>query len=170
MLAGPRTEAAAGAALACIALTLLPACGPTVVSLDGLGNRDELQAASEHVDVGDLTLTLKAGLWRNMMPGAGLPNDSSLSAQIEIAAVLNLAPLPSDLEVVEIYVIHGQQVWVTGFAKDAESSDLAHLAGTVRGGPKWDVGSTADLVVELRDAQALRHYLGARGLIIAGPE
>jgi hypothetical protein len=139
---------------------LSTACpGPTVPSIP----LETLLSAPEQVTVGSRTFTLETYVWRDFMPGEN-SGGSDLMAVVLITAD-DLQPFPADLYSDRLWIIHGSEVWETGFSGESGPPDQTHLhqlRQRADGGPKWETGGQVEVVVRLAGPHA-------RGLLLRAP-
>lgn len=107
---------------------------------------------------GRMTLSLKASVWRDGMPGSAEPG---VLVNARIAAG---RAFPEGVSL-RIYVILGAEVWSTG-VDDERPLDATILEGVSREGPRWPGGSSTDVVVRIDDAHGPSRYLAARNVPI----
>lgn len=115
----------------------------------------ELKKTQETITLDGKTLTLTANLWRDFMPSIGKA-DNSMQATVKVACE-NKIPLPEDLKIVRLMTVMGDSVWVTNVQESDKFNQQALQAGA-KGGPEWEVGATADVIVEL-DVGERTYYL-----------
>lgn len=148
------------AGLAAIIIVLSTACpGPTVPSVP----LEELLSAPERITVAGRTFRLETFIWRDFMPG-GNSGGSDLMAVILITAE-DLQPFPAGLDSDKLWVIHGSDIWETGYSGESGPPDqlrLHQLQLMAGGGPKWETGGQVEVVVRLAGP-------GARGLLLRAP-
>jgi hypothetical protein len=153
-----------GFAVAAI-IFLNAACpGPTVPSVP----LEELLSAPERVTVGGRSFTLETFLWRDFMPGEN-SGGSDLMAVVLITAD-DLQPFPADLDSDRLWVIHGSEVWETGYSRESGPPDQAHihqLQQRAGGGPKWETGIKVEVVVRLLGPGGRGYLLRASGQMIS---
>ncbi len=131
--------------IAAAAVFLAVGCpGPTVPSVP----LEELLSAPLEIEVAGRKYVLETFLWRDFMP-VSPPDGSDLRAVVRITAV-DLQPFPSDLDADRLWVINGRDVWETAFSGENRPRDGLHphqLEKIARGGPKWETGTRAEVVV-----------------------
>ena len=108
----------------------------------------------------DPALVLEPYLWRNFQPTTGAP-DSSLTLLLRISAA-DRQPLPRGLQVERAIARAGDREWTVRFRPDDATLDGDALELVARRGPAWPVGSTVDVLVELRDARGRSWRVFAR--------
>ncbi len=119
-----------------------------VTTLDSLPEGDAIVLAPGVVDIASREYSLETFLWRVFMP-ISPPDGKPLIAIARVSAV-DLEPFPEDLDADKLYVIHGDQVWVTDFSGESRPVVPDHqLERIARNGPKWGPGVTVDVVVKL---------------------
>ena len=131
-----------------------------VTTFSGLGEHDQLVAASGTVALGGRELALDPFLWRDFMP-PGPPEGSDLMASITVATTDGSA-VPAGLEVVKVYVVNGDQVWVSSSSSEgAPGQAPSQVVEVARGGPQWGPAIDVDVYVKLRDSAGTTAYLAA---------
>ena len=120
-----------------------------MTALASLPNGDEIASAPELVEIASREYTLETYLWRDFMP-VSPPDGKPLIAIVRVTAV-DLEPFPEDLDADKLYVIYGDEVWVTDFSGERPPPGVPdhQLHGIARDGPKWGPGVTVDVVVRL---------------------
>lgn len=120
-----------------------------------------LRAAPERVRIGESRLALRCALLRDFMPGTNLRSG--------LIAVVTLRddggrPIPSELRVVYLWVIHGNEVWASTFSDEPRPASIpSERQKVARGGPAWPPGAVVEAVVKLADAGGKTYLLRARG-------
>ncbi len=122
---------------------------PYVTTLGALPDGDAIASAPELVEIASREYTLETSLWRDFMP-VSPPDGKPLIAIVWVTAV-DLEPFPEGLEADKLYVIYGDQVWVTDFSDERPPPNEPdhQLFKIARDGPKWGPGVTVDVVVRL---------------------
>lgn len=118
----------------------------------------EVQSAVESVTVNELDFILETYLWRDFMPVS--PPDGKPLTAIARVMVTNAADFPVTVDADRIWIINGSEVWEAEFSTEERASIVAHtLEKIARNGPKWDAGTTVDVVVRLTDSETGNQYL-----------
>jgi hypothetical protein len=95
-----------------------------------------------------------AWLVRDFQPMGAPPDGWPMMATVVIAAVDSL-PFPPDLDAPYLWVIKGDSLWATGFSDNTSTPHHDNeIAKRACGGPKWEPGGYADVVVGLVTASA----------------
>ncbi len=119
-----------------------------VTTLDSLPEGDAIVLAPGLVEVASREYTLETYLWRDFMP-ISPPDGKPLIAIARVTAV-DPEPFPEDLDADKLYIIYGDEVWVTDFSDESRPVLPDHqLDKVARDGPKWGPGVTVDVVVRL---------------------
>ena len=120
-----------------------------VTTLASLPDGDAIASAPELVETTSREYTLETYLWRDFMPICP-PDGKPLIAKVKVTAV-DLEPFPEGLDADKLYVIHGDDVWVTDFSDELPPPGVPdhQLDRIARDGPKWGPGVTVDVVVRL---------------------
>lgn len=117
----------------------------------------QLRVVPQQVVVQGKTLVAEGYIWVDRIPSTSPPNDA-------VMATLSLvttdgSPVPSGLTVVRLSVGHGEDFWTSLFVD--RHSDSLSAQGTIRGGPSWAIGSSADIVADFYDNAGQRYQLRA---------
>ncbi len=114
----------------------------------------ELEGASDAVEIGGRRYVLDARLTRE-------PEE----LLVEVTAVPDDGlPFPGDLEVTEAVLVQGEESW----AVDIRGL-FAGFPITLDGGPLWEIGTLADVILRIREAGGTEHLLVARDVLIVAP-
>jgi len=133
---------------------------PSVTRLDELPERTEVASAPTQVEFASRTFTLETYLWRDFMPPIG-PEGSPLMAVVRIV-VSDGGPFPEELDADLLYVVNGDEVWVTTFSSESRPpAGSGVLEKVARGGPEWGPDIAVDVVVRLVDGNGPVGYLRA---------
>jgi hypothetical protein len=120
-----------------------------VTTLASLPDGDAIISAPELVEIASREYTLETYLWRDFMP-ISPPDGKPLIAKVKVTAV-DLEPFPEGLDADKLYVIYGEEVWVTDFSDELPPPGVPdhQLDRIARDGPKWGPWVTVDVVVRL---------------------
>ncbi len=120
-----------------------------VTTLASLPDGDAIASAPELVEIASRDYTLETYLWRDFMP-VSPPDGKPLIAKARVTAV-DLEPFPVGLDADKLYVIYGDDVWVTEFSDELPPPNVAdhQLHRIARDGPKWGPDVAVDVVVSL---------------------
>lgn len=143
-----------------------PGCGKGPLS-PLFVTKDQLLAAPLEIEIDGRAYTLATSLWRDMMPSDDVES-SDLAAFVYITAV-DGQPFPADVDATYVWVINGDETWATEFSKEyrpPSQSRLYQLGEAVGGGPRWDVGTEVEVVVQVTDKLGKVHLLRATGVKI----
>jgi hypothetical protein len=103
----------------------------------------------------DPALRLTAELWRDFMP-ISPPGGKPLMAALTLESVEGV--FPEGLKVSAVTLLNGQQRW-SAEKWDVEQTGSNSMRIVVREGPKWDVGTEVEVILELMDAQGATHMV-----------
>lgn len=127
----------------------------------------ELRRAPTHVTIDGRRLTLTASLWRDAMPSGASPREGRPLQAVLAVGANDAKPFPAGVRVTRAWVVVGDAIWEAPALEEQDAADPAHrdARGTprnrpgspvfrvvVRGGPGWEPGTRADVVVRLTDA------------------
>lgn len=129
----------------CLIFTALHGCRSLFSPIDDLKN------IPETIVIGGTKITMKAFLYRDFMPG-GETGGSPLIAVVELTAE-GAARFPDSFVADRLWVTNRTDTWETGFESEIRPKSLAEpnkIEAVARGGPKWEIGTKADVVVRLR--------------------
>ena len=120
-----------------------------VTRLDSLPNGEEIVSAPQLVEIASHEYVLETYLWRDFQP-ISPPDGKPLIAKVRVTAV-DEEPFPNDLDADILYVVYGDEVWVSEFSDERPFPGLPEyqLDKIARDGPKWGPGVTVDVVVRL---------------------
>lgn len=113
---------------------------------------ENLFDAPTQVVIAQTPVTLETFIYRDFAP-VSPPDGQPMIAALTVKAD-NRAPLPSGIQVVNMYVMHGDSVWAVLPVQEWPSTSPSELQVVARGGPKWTPGITVDVVAELRHDNA----------------
>lgn len=119
-----------------------------LIALAAFGDSGTRQTSTD-----DPALRLTAELWRDFMP-ISPPGGKPLMAALTLESVEGV--LPEGLTVSAVTLLSGQQRW-SAEKWDAEQTGANAMRIVVREGPKWDVGTEVEVIVQLKDAQGATH-------------
>lgn len=148
-------------------LLVLLACGAfaTEGPTAELPESADLANAPFRADVGGLTATLRADVWRDLMPGDG---SHGLIARVDLVGD---APLPADLALERVYVVRGDRVWSAPFTgEERPPRPPNELEKVARDGPWWDDQLRVDVIVRMRTPAGDTAWLASRGEQIGLPQ
>lgn len=129
----------------CLIFTALPGCRSPFSPIDDLEN------IPETLMIGGTKITMKAFLYRDFMPG-GEAGGSPLIAGIELTAE-GASNFPDNVAADRLWVTNRTDTWETGFESEIRPKSPGEpnkIEVVARGGPKWEIGTKADVVVRLR--------------------
>lgn len=112
---------------------------------------DDLKNIPVTVVIEGKKITMKAFLYRDFMPG-GQPGGSPLTAVIELTAE-GAFLFPDRVAADRLWVTNRTETWETGFDSEIRPKSPGEpnkIEVVARGGPKWEIGTKADLVVRLK--------------------
>ena len=101
----------------------------------------------------DPKLQLKAELWRDFMP-ISPPGGKPLVATLTLESVEG--DLPAGLQVRAVTLLRGRERW-SAEKWDVEQTGVNAMRIVVREGPKWDVGTEVEVILQLKDSQGVTH-------------
>lgn len=138
-----------------LSLAILPSCLIIIICLPACRNPfsplDDLKNIPDSVVVSGTRVTIKAFLYRDFMPG-GEAGGSPLIAVVELTAE-GAARFPDSVVADRLWVTNRTDTWETGFESEIRPKSLAEpnkIEAVARGGPKWEIGTKADVVVRLK--------------------
>ncbi|MFO1314703.1 MAG: hypothetical protein U1F58_03785 [Burkholderiales bacterium] len=127
----------------------------------------ELRRAPTRVTIDGRRFTLTVSLWRDLMPSVPPQRDGRpLQATLAVGAN-DGRPFPAGIRVTRAWIVVGDAIWEAPALEEQDAADPAYrdARGTprnrpgspvyrvvVRGGPAWEPGTRADVVVRLTDA------------------
>jgi hypothetical protein len=146
-------------------LLLVAACGGDagsfVSAFASLPEHDQLAAAAETVEVGGVEVSLVPYLWRDFMPPTPAEG-SDMMAAITVKTT-DGSPVPTGLELARVYVVNGDEVWVSNFFSEGPPGQPpSQVEEVARGGPRWGPAIDVDVYVKLDDGTGATTYLAAR--------
>jgi hypothetical protein len=109
-------------------------------------------------------IRLDVFLWRDFMPMA----DTKLQGTLTLRTVQG-DRLPDRVAIDRVWVVNGDRVWETQPTGEERNNPPELNEAIVRRGPTWEVGSSVETVVQLRDRLTGQTYLlkGANAVIEA---
>ncbi len=114
----------------------------------------ELEGAPDAVEIGGRRYVLEAHLTRE--PEGIL---------VEVTAVPDDGlPFPGDLDVTEVVLVQGGESWATDIR-----GLFAGFPILLGGGPLWEIGTRADVILRIEEADGSEHVLAARDVLIVAP-
>ena len=119
----------------------------------------EVRVAPETVVVDGATLQLTTSLWRDFMPIS--PPDGQPLAAILRVTELKGGKLPGGLEAQAAWVIVGNMAWYFVPASSGNETET-QLEFHGADGPRWNPGTKADVVIELRDPTGASYRIQAK--------
>ncbi len=122
-------------------------------------------APRESIVAGTRIQLAAAYLWRDFMP-ISPPDGKPLMASIAIAAA-DSSPLPPALRADSLWLYASQGTWVSPVTEQVALRGISSAWYWADNGPKWQPGTTVDVVLSLRDATGNRVLLGTQGVTIA---
>ncbi|MFA4925990.1 MAG: hypothetical protein WC524_04990 [Candidatus Aminicenantales bacterium] len=132
--------------LTVLAILFAPSCQNPFSPLEDLGS------IPETTTINGVRLSLQVLLYRDFMPG--LDENGSGSGLIAMVTLIadNAAVFPDYITADRIYVLKGEETWETSLKEElrpvspAEPNKICLVA---RDGPKWELGSQAEVVVRI---------------------
>jgi Prokaryotic membrane lipoprotein lipid attachment site len=148
------------------ALALLAGCSGGSVSPRAIEQTAaQLRAVPLSLGMSGATLTAQTAVWRDLMPTVGPATPKGVIASITVQTESTTA-LPSGLTAERVTLVNGEEVWTTTEIEKTTEASLLRLV--VRSGPAWEVGSSTDVVVDLRDSAGVKQQIRAVGQIVSG--
>lgn len=140
-----------------LALTLAALCGcghelPTEPLGDSL---EQLRGAPASVTLDGVPFTLQAFVNRDFMP----VSDTRLRVFLNIHTPPGMV-VPLTVFADRVWVTNGAEIWASSLQNNPDQGRNAYFA---RGGPTWDIGTTVDVVVQLRNIDGRTALLALRG-------
>ncbi len=127
-----------------------------------LPEMNALLSAPETVEIDGRQYVLETYLWRDFMP-ISPPGGKPLMASIRVTATDERA-FPATLKVDRVWVVSdAQQVWETDLGGEARQPTANQLETIARNGPKWEPGTTVDVIIRLIDSDNRSYLLRASG-------
>lgn len=125
-----------------------------------LPDMNALLSAPETVEIDGRQYVLETYLWRDFMP-ISPPGGKPLMASIRVSAKDERA-FPAGLKVDRLWVVSdAQQVWETELGDDVRQPSASQLETVARNGPKWEPGTSVDVVIRLLDGNNRSYLLRA---------
>ncbi|NOZ75843.1 MAG: hypothetical protein GXO90_10825 [FCB group bacterium] len=126
---------------------------------------ETLQAAPDTLAVNSSILVLSAYLVRDFMP-ITTPNGEPLYAVIELVDI-DSADITGKFELNYLWVINNTEVWDTWFTDEKPPDFPPYIVERIaRNGPRWDPGTTVDVVVEISGPGGGTDLIQARDQVI----
>jgi hypothetical protein len=121
----------------------------------------DLRKAPTEIVIDGQRITLTTSLWRDFMPT--MPPAKNGHA---LTAVLSVQ---SSVRIESVWMVRGKDVWKPSQIEEQDLNDPTkpNLPGSpvfrvvVRGGPKWGPGTSADVIVRVKDRRGRFHLLRA---------
>lgn len=124
--------------------------------------------AAERITVDGHTYTLRADLYRDLMPGPAPTPRRGVGGTIFLRAEVE-ANAPADMRAVRAWLINGREVWETvpQPLQTLTVDKRHHLSLGVSDGPTWDVRREIDVVLEFATSTG-SHFIRHSGVEIVG--
>jgi hypothetical protein len=123
---------------------------------------EDLLNAPEVITIDGREFSLDALVWRDFMPGQWGSEGSPLMAVVYVTAT-DMEPFPSNVNADWLWVVKGKESWaVLTEGLDPDDPDVGEhqLGKRADGGPRWETGIYADVIIrvtyEERDTYLLR--------------
>lgn len=123
-----------------------------------------LAKAPTEVSLAGITVTLTPTVWRDFQPG-GDQTDTRLLGALRIVS-LDASPLPEGIVVKTVWFVRGTDAWRTEPKREYSGPPASQIEFMARGGPRWPVGATVDILLDLRAPSGAQVFLAARGSTI----
>ena len=157
-----------GAGAGC-ASSVEPVAPATTAPVDTLAERDALEAAPESVAVDGTSLGVTSNVWldesRATSRGAG--------RAIRVVTALRTPRgegVPRGVQLARVYVLRGDDVWVSAFTADRSGGTRGVLEGEAQNGPAWRAGERVDVVVAVELASGETRFAARRDVTIAAAD
>lgn len=147
-------------------LALLAGCSGGSVA--PLPTAAQLRAVPLSLGVSGKTLKGETFLWRDLMPTITEPGSPAPKRGVIVLVTVKAEDntvLPSGLSAEKLTITNGDEVWASSEVE--LRGDANSFGGVVRNGPEWAVGSSVDVVVDLRSTEGTQQ-LRAVGQIVQG--
>lgn len=148
---------------------LAAACGGAVGSPGpSAAMPPEARAALEQIYVDGHAYTLRADLYRDLMPGPAPTPKRGVGGTIFLTPDRESDP-PAGMRAEKAWLVNGTDVWETvpqplqTFAVDRQH----HLSLSVRDGPTWDTSAKVDVILRFSTATGA-YFIQQRGVQIIG--
>lgn len=125
--------------------------------LNPYAQMEDLSTAPSEVQIGDQRLTLEASLYRDFMPFYP-PGGPPLNAVVKVIAMDSTAIQPG-IEACCLWAIYRNEVWAAYLIGENRAAEPFVLNRYATGGPKWEPGVFADVVVGVTDTQGTLHLI-----------
>jgi hypothetical protein len=149
--------------LSLLAIIGLLACAlpsePTLVATPA-----ELATAPTEVFLAGVTVRLKPTVWRDFQPG-GDRSDTRLLGSLRLESS-DASPLPDGIVVQSVWFVRGTEAWRTAAKREYVGPPANQMEFMARGGPRWPVGETVDVLLHLRAPSGALVFLAARRIAI----
>lgn len=146
-----------------LVLATITACSDSPTSPRTVPVESSIRDAPTSVTIDGVALVLETFLWRNFMPS--LSNDTRMIGVLRVRPGA-ADPVPDGLVVEEAWVILGSRAWQAAPRLESSNPDDNYLEVVARGGPLWPVGSSLDVVVQVRGATGQAYLLAVRGQVL----
>lgn len=123
-----------------------------------------LATAPTEVLLAGVTVRLRPTVWRDFQPG-GDRTDTRLLGALRIES-LDASPLPDGMVVKTVWFVRGTDAWRTEPKREYAGPPENQMEFMARGGPRWPVGETVDILLDLRAPSGAPVFLAARGIAI----
>jgi hypothetical protein len=107
-----------------------------------------IQTAEKSPTIDGITYKAEAYLNRDFMPIVDPP--VLLTASVDVQTT-SQDPIPESLNVTQLYIVKGQQVWLPNEIEEHPSSEPWSKHVVARNGPQWQEGTQATVGVKLED-------------------
>jgi len=121
----------------------------------------DLAKAPTEVSLAGSTVTLQPTVWRDFQPG-GDRTDTRLLGVLRIVS-LDASPLPEGIVVKTVWFVRDTDAWRTEPKREYAGPPASQIEFVARGGPRWPVGATLDILLDLRAPSGAAVFLAARG-------
>lgn len=136
------------------------ASGPTAPD-----SASELTTSPTSVVIDGKPLTLRASLWRDFFP-ISPPGGSPMIAVLQVQTG-DGSPVPATVTADTMWLVRGTAVWSGTAREERPRQDTGPIYELVaRDGPKWEPGTLADVVLQLRDANGRVSRLRAANQLV----
>ena len=120
------------------------------------------------------SLELQCYLWRDFMPIVvddpdPAKNSTALRAHLKVIAV-DSSDIESDLDMDYLWLIQGDNVFERELTGDKRPAGAYVIEKGISGGPLWETGSTADVIVRVVNAEGDPAYLRLNNQVISRTE
>jgi hypothetical protein len=152
--------------LACM-LVAASGCAQSGPTAPDSASPSTLTTAPTSLVVDGKMLTLGASLWRDFQP-ISPPDGKPMIAALQVQTGDGSA-VPTTVIADTVWLVHGTEVWSGVPREERSRRDTAPIYELiVRDGPKWEPGTLADVVVQLRGANGRVSRLRATNQLVRG--